>query len=157
MGADTALKRYSAMNIGSPWRGLNAVPDVAIPQGEQQAIAFFYSGILWGEPIPPIPVVDTRHGGDKRTKKPYRAITNQPLRGQKPQHVAMEALEEITRTAGKPIGVVIPEGVRRAVASKPSRSVMDDPAVQARLKALQERMWQEKQDEQDLFRLGAFD
>ena len=54
MAADTALKRYSAMNIGSPWRGLNVVPNVAIPQGERQAVLFMYSGILAGasEPEP---------------------------------------------------------------------------------------------------------
>jgi len=48
MPADTALKRYSAMNIGCSWRGLNVVPDVAIPQGERQAVMFLYSGILAG-------------------------------------------------------------------------------------------------------------
>lgn len=46
MPADTAAKRYSAMNMASPWRGLNVVPDAAIPQGERQAAMFFYSGIL---------------------------------------------------------------------------------------------------------------
>lgn len=46
MAADTAAKRYAAMNISSPWRGLNVVPDVAIPQGERQAAMFMYSGIL---------------------------------------------------------------------------------------------------------------
>ena len=46
MPADTALKRYSAMNIASPWRGLNVTPDATIPQGERQAVMFMYSGIL---------------------------------------------------------------------------------------------------------------
>lgn len=46
MPADTAAKRYSAMNITAPWRGLNVVPNVAIPQGERQAVMFMYSGIL---------------------------------------------------------------------------------------------------------------
>lgn len=45
MSADTAAKRYSAMNISCPWRGLNVVPNVTIPVGERQAIMFFYSGI----------------------------------------------------------------------------------------------------------------
>ena len=49
MAADTAAKRYSAMNISSPWRGLNVVPDAAIPQGERQAVMYFYSGILFGQ------------------------------------------------------------------------------------------------------------
>ena len=45
MAADTALKRYSAMNMTSPWRGLNVTPDNTIPQGERQATMFMYSGI----------------------------------------------------------------------------------------------------------------
>lgn len=48
MPADTAAKRYSALNIACPWRGLNVVPNVAIPQGERQAVMFMYSGILAG-------------------------------------------------------------------------------------------------------------
>lgn len=47
MAADTAAKRYSAMNIGSPWRGLNIVP-AAIDQAQRQAVMFLYSGILAG-------------------------------------------------------------------------------------------------------------
>lgn len=46
MAADTPAKRYSAMSIASPWRGLNVVPDAAIPQGERQAAMYLYSGIL---------------------------------------------------------------------------------------------------------------
>ena len=46
MPANTAAKRYSAINITCPWRGLNVVPNVAIPQGERQAVMFMYSGIL---------------------------------------------------------------------------------------------------------------
>ena len=44
--ADTAAKRYSAMNMMCPWRGLRVVPDVAIPQGERQAAMFMYSGLV---------------------------------------------------------------------------------------------------------------
>jgi hypothetical protein len=50
MPADTAAKRYSAMNIGGPWRGLCVVPDAAIPQGERQAVMFLYSGIVAAPP-----------------------------------------------------------------------------------------------------------
>ena len=46
MAADTAAKRYSAINIACPWRGLNVIPNIAIPQGERQAVMFMYSGIL---------------------------------------------------------------------------------------------------------------
>lgn len=46
MAADTAAKRYSAMNVTCPWRGLNVIPNAAIPQGERQAVQFMYSGIL---------------------------------------------------------------------------------------------------------------
>ena len=45
MSADTAAKRYSAMNQASPWRGLNVVPDVTIPDGERWAAMFLYFDI----------------------------------------------------------------------------------------------------------------
>lgn len=54
MAADTAAKRFSAMNMGSPWRGLNVMPDATIPQGERQAAMYWYSGILFLIPTPPI-------------------------------------------------------------------------------------------------------
>lgn len=47
MPADTAEKRFSAMNISSPWRGCSVVPSV-INQAERQAVMFMYSGILAG-------------------------------------------------------------------------------------------------------------
>lgn len=47
MPADTAEKRFSAMNISSPWRGCSVVPS-AINQAERQAVMFMYSGILAG-------------------------------------------------------------------------------------------------------------
>lgn len=53
MPANTAAKRYSAMNLASPWRGLNVVPNVAKPQGELQAVMFLYSGILATAPTTP--------------------------------------------------------------------------------------------------------
>lgn len=51
MPADTAAKRYSAMNIKSPWRRLSVVPDAAIPLGERQAAMRMYSGILASGPV----------------------------------------------------------------------------------------------------------
>lgn len=44
MAADTALKRYSAMNLSAPWRGLNVSPDVTIPAGERAAAFYYYGG-----------------------------------------------------------------------------------------------------------------
>lgn len=49
MPADTAAKRFSAMNISCPWRGCNVVPNALIPQGERQAVMYYYSGILAGQ------------------------------------------------------------------------------------------------------------
>ena len=43
MAADTALKRYSAMNIASPWRGLNVSPSASIPTGERFAVMYLYA------------------------------------------------------------------------------------------------------------------
>ena len=48
MPADSVAKRFSAMHIGAPWRGLNVSPGFAIAQGERQAALYFYSGILAG-------------------------------------------------------------------------------------------------------------
>ena len=48
MAIDTATKRYSALNVNSPWRGSNLVPNAAFPQGSRQAAAYLYSGILAG-------------------------------------------------------------------------------------------------------------
>ena len=60
MSADTALKRFSAMNIACPWRGLNVIPDVTIPQGERQALLFLYAAVESViPPTPPVVVVTT--------------------------------------------------------------------------------------------------
>lgn len=45
--ADTSAKRFSAMNIAIPWRGINALPTGAIDQAERQAVLRYYSGILF--------------------------------------------------------------------------------------------------------------
>jgi len=45
---DTAAKRASAVNVGSPWRGILPFPDGVIDQGDRQTVAFMYSGILAG-------------------------------------------------------------------------------------------------------------
>lgn len=57
MPADTAAKRFSALNISSPWRGLDVVPNAAIPQGERQAALAYYSGILWAAVAPIGPAI----------------------------------------------------------------------------------------------------
>ena len=44
MPADTAEKRFSAMHISCPWRGLNLSPST-IDLAERQAVMFMYSGI----------------------------------------------------------------------------------------------------------------
>lgn len=43
---DTANKRMSAINVGSPWRGLLPIPDGVISQGDRQHAALMYAGIL---------------------------------------------------------------------------------------------------------------
>lgn len=52
MAIDTAQKRMSAMFIGCPWRGpLVAAAEVGTTQGNRQAAAFLYSGILAGAAV----------------------------------------------------------------------------------------------------------
>ena len=48
MAIDTAAKRGSAINPGCPWRSHLPIPDGTIGQGDRQAVAFWYSGILAG-------------------------------------------------------------------------------------------------------------
>lgn len=50
MAVDTALKRFSAIHVGQPWRGVAQVPDGTIGQRDRQAAVFLYSGILATSP-----------------------------------------------------------------------------------------------------------
>ncbi len=67
-GANTPSKRYSAMNVSCPWRGLNVVPDATIPAAERAAVMYLYG--LETTPTPS----RTRTGGGKKTKNQYPAI-----------------------------------------------------------------------------------
>ena len=49
---DTAAKRFSAINVSCPWRGVSVLPDGTIGQGDRQAAAFLYSGIAAGGAAP---------------------------------------------------------------------------------------------------------
>lgn len=50
MAVDSALKRFSALNVGSPWRNPAIVPDGAITAVDRQIVAFLYSGVLADSP-----------------------------------------------------------------------------------------------------------
>lgn len=64
MAVDTRDKRSSAINVGSPWRGLLPAPDAAPEtQADRQHAALMYSGILAGGVIPPTPAVEAFSGG----------------------------------------------------------------------------------------------
>lgn len=43
MAADTARKRFSAMNRGLPWRGLNVLPDATVPASARRALLYLYA------------------------------------------------------------------------------------------------------------------
>jgi len=45
--ADAAVKRFSAMLISLPFRGLCVLPDGTITQAVRQAAMYYYRGILW--------------------------------------------------------------------------------------------------------------
>jgi hypothetical protein len=51
MAADTARKRYSAMHMGCPWRGVLPLPDGTVAQGDRQTVLFLYAGELLAEVI----------------------------------------------------------------------------------------------------------
>lgn len=42
---DTALKRASALNVSSPWRGILPMPDGSVDQVDRQVVPFMYAGI----------------------------------------------------------------------------------------------------------------
>lgn len=46
MAADTARKRYSAMHMGCPWRGILPLPDGTVAQGDRQTVLLLYAGEL---------------------------------------------------------------------------------------------------------------
>lgn len=55
MAVDTAAKRSSAINVGSPWRGLLPPPDGTVGQPDRQHVAFMYAGIEAEDPAPVVP------------------------------------------------------------------------------------------------------
>jgi len=48
---DTAAKRFSALNVSSPWRGLSYFPTGTVDVAERLAVAYFYSGIAAEAPV----------------------------------------------------------------------------------------------------------
>ena len=44
MAVDTATKRYSALNVGCPWRGPAAIPSGTIGDSPRAIVAWLYSG-----------------------------------------------------------------------------------------------------------------
>lgn len=48
MAIDTALKRFSAINVGNPWRNVLPIPDGTIGAADRQIVVRLYSGILAG-------------------------------------------------------------------------------------------------------------
>lgn len=51
MALDTDAKRFSALNVGSPWRGIGYFPTGTVDAAERLAIAFLYSGIAAEAPV----------------------------------------------------------------------------------------------------------
>jgi hypothetical protein len=45
MAIDTDDRKFSAINIGSPWRGVNSIPSGALDAAEMQSLAFLYTEI----------------------------------------------------------------------------------------------------------------
>lgn len=56
MALDTAGKRFSSLNVSSPWRGISYFPTGTIDAPERLAVSYYYSGIAAGTPV-------VMHGG----------------------------------------------------------------------------------------------
>jgi hypothetical protein len=52
MALDTGIKRYSAINVSCPWRGILPFPDSTISATDRQVIAFLGSSITAGGGAP---------------------------------------------------------------------------------------------------------
>ena len=50
---NTASKRSSAINVGSPWRSRLPFPDGSVDQPDRQAVPFMYAGIAADGGAPP--------------------------------------------------------------------------------------------------------
>lgn len=48
MAIDTALKRFSAINHGNPWRGIFPIPDGSVDDEDRLIAAFLYGGLAIG-------------------------------------------------------------------------------------------------------------
>lgn len=96
MAIDTALKRLSAINVGSPWRSLLPLPDGTVGQPDRQVVPFMYSGIAAGAAVTPVIVVSTP-GGVRR-----RGYLRRPLRGYDPEP---EKEDEVVVTKRKVVKV----------------------------------------------------
>ena len=46
---DTAAKRFSAMNIMCPWRGVNGFPTGTVDAAERASLNYLYNGIAISE------------------------------------------------------------------------------------------------------------
>lgn len=51
MAVDTAAKRFSAVHVSAPWRGLGYFPTGTVDAAERQAVAYLYSGISASAPV----------------------------------------------------------------------------------------------------------
>lgn len=89
MSADTAVKRLSAINIGSPWRGLNVFPSDS-SQGARQSVIFLYDG------FPLVEVATTGGGSSKRRRKIKR--WSDPVIPPKPEPVIAVARPRAEKT-----------------------------------------------------------
>jgi hypothetical protein len=82
---DTAAKRLSVINLGSPWRGILPRPDMTLEQADRQTIFFLCGAILAIPlPIPPAPTYATLIRNPQRpafitaTPTAYAFITTTP-------------------------------------------------------------------------------
>lgn len=123
---DTATKRYSAINVGSPWRGVLPLPDGSIDAGDRQIVPFLYNGILAGEAEEqPEVVVQPQQPQSQPAGGVYA-----PLRKRKPRRIVFleqELLDQHERLKGLEQQRVAQE--RRAHSQNEDRAATADQAL----------------------------
>lgn len=105
MAIDTALKRASALNVGSPWRGILPLPDGTVAAADRQVVALHYSGILAGAAVPPDPEtgsgsVHSQGGG--RTSGGFYIKTKRRLKALVDEWVDVSLREMYEETKSQP-------------------------------------------------------
>lgn len=149
MALNTANRRSSAVNVGSPWRSRLPFPDGAISQPDRQHVALLYEGIAAGGFVPPEPEPEPsqRPAGRKRRRRYIVSIDGRDFEVDSAAE-ALNLLERAKAIAQKAAAEAAKQVLRRKVRSgrKPTVQLRkpeirtDAPVADAQLMELRQEI-----------------